>query len=419
MSEGTHNLGDYFSLQRGTTYKSRLLGLDGPILLGLGTIKKHGGFRSDSIQTYGGESPSKLLVRPGELYLSLKDVTQSAVLLGAVARLPLDQPVGRLTQDTVKLEPRSAEIPMDYLYWLMRTPQYRSYCRSHATGTTNLGLSREDFLAFNVPHLNCDRQHIVRCLEFIEQKSALNLRINETLEAMAHALFKSWFIDPLVLSTATGRLPHGWTASTLGDHITLQRGTTYSGKLVGMPGPALLGLGSVQPGGGFREDNYKTYGGECPPKITLIPGDMFVALKGATKDGSMVGSIARVPPSVKAGRLTQDTVKLEFRTSRAAIKSYIYRLLLTKHYREYCAGRITGSAQVGLSRDDFLSYPVPMPPDGLLDTFERNESAISGQQHVLNAQNRTVAELCDTLLPRLFSGELRVAYTEHLLNQAV
>src|SRR5262245_47494766 len=100
-------IGDYFSLQRGTTYKSRLLGQPGPVLLGLASIQRNGGFRRGSLQTYGGDSPDKLLVRPGDLYVSLKDVTQSADLLGAVARLPLNHPVGRLTQDTVKLEPLS------------------------------------------------------------------------------------------------------------------------------------------------------------------------------------------------------------------------------------------------------------------------------------------------------------------------
>src|SRR5258706_8109036 len=99
----------------------------------------------------------------------------------------------------------------------------------------------------------------------------------------------------------------------VGDYVTLLRGITYKGNLVGKPGPALLGLGSIQPGGGFREGDYKTYGGDCPPKLMLVPGDLFVSLKGATKDGKMIGSVARVPRSVSSGRLTQDTVKLEFR----------------------------------------------------------------------------------------------------------
>ena len=100
---------------------------------------------------------------------------------------------------------------------------------------------------------------------------------------------------------------------TVGDFVTLIRGTTYKGALVGKPGPALLGLGSIEPGGGFREGHYKTYGGDCPKSLMLFPGDLYVSLKGATKDGSMIGSVARVPQTVSSGRITQDTVKLKLR----------------------------------------------------------------------------------------------------------
>ena len=145
----------------------------------------------------------------------------------------------------------------------------------------------------------------------------------------------------------------------VGDLVQLVRGTTYKGALLGKPGPALLGLGSIIPGGGFRVGEFKTYGGECPEKLTLHPGDLYVSLKGATKDGDMIGSIARVPPQVPSGRLTQDTVKLVLNAEAEKLRAYLYWLLRTPQYRAYCAGRATGSAVVALSRDDFLSYPVP------------------------------------------------------------
>src|SRR3989442_6120530 len=110
----------------------------------------------------------------------------------------------------------------------------------------------------------------------------------------------------------------------VGDYVTLVRGTTYKGALVGEPGPALLGLGSIEPGGGFRHGHYKTYGGDCPTELTLVPGDMYAALKGATKDGKMIGSVARVPPTVSSGRLTQDTVKLVFRSANREVANYLY-----------------------------------------------------------------------------------------------
>ena len=143
------------------------------------------------------------------------------------------------------------------------------------------------------------------------------------------------------------------------DYVSLVRGTTYKGELVGKPGPALLGLGSIQPGGGFREMDFKTYGGECPAKLMLTSGDLFASLKGATKDGKMIGSVARVPNSVVSGRLTQDTVKLQFLQPNKDSKSYLYWVLRSPQYREYGAGRAMGSAVVAMSREDFLSYEIP------------------------------------------------------------
>ena len=208
-------LGDHVSLVRGTTYKSVLLGQPGPMLLGLASIGRNGGFRSDSLRTYGGESAKKLLLRPGDLFVSLKDVTQEGDLLGSVARVPPEVELGRLTQDTVKLELRGGSAPSNYLYWLLRTPDHRETCRLHATGTTNLGLPREDFLALEVPPLTLERQALVEMLDAIETKVVLNRQTNHTLEEMASALFKSWFVDfdPIV-AKADARRPFGMDAAT-------------------------------------------------------------------------------------------------------------------------------------------------------------------------------------------------------------
>lgn len=188
--------------------------------------------------------------------------------------------------------------------------------------------------------------------------------------------------------------------TSLGALVELVRGKTYKGNLVGAPGPALLGLGSIVPGGGFRDD-YRTYGGDCPPDLMLEPGDLYVSLKGATKDGEMIGSVARLPDSVPSGRLTQDTVRLAFRTRNLALERYIYWLLRTPHYRAYCAARATGSAVVGLSRADFLAYPVP-PLNHLRSTIvslledlesmvESNRRAVSVASSLLDAMAEQVA----------------------------
>src|SRR4030065_733741 len=76
------------------------------------------------------------------------------------------------------------------------------------------------------------------------------------------------------VSTRQATPAHG-APLTLGDVVTLQRGTTYKGGLLGQPGPVLLGLASIRRNGGFRDDSLKTYGGESPEELTLRPGDIY------------------------------------------------------------------------------------------------------------------------------------------------
>ncbi|MBE2252431.1 MAG: restriction endonuclease subunit S [Myxococcus sp.] len=299
----------------------------------------------------------------------------------------------------------------------------------HGTGV--LPTDRIQSLAVGIPSL-AEQRVVADILRSLDDKIELNRQMNETLEAMARALFKSWFVDfdpvhakaagraPMgmdaetaklfpseFVDSALGPIPNGWQRACVGDCTELKRGTTYKGPLVGKPGPALLGLGSIRPGGGFREDGFKTYGGECPDELMLRPGEMYVSLKGATKDGEMIGSVARLPSSVPLGRLTQDTVKLVLRNTQVA--KFLYRLLLTPEYRAYCAGRATGSAVVGLSRDDFLSYPLVLPPPNLLACFSSILAPLEQRAELCSVESRSLATTRDALLPRLLSGELKVA----------
>ena len=406
-------LGDYFTLQRGTTYKSRLLGRQGPVLLGLATIQRNGGFRTDSLQTYGGESPAKLLVQPGDLYVSLKDVTQAADLLGAVARLPIDHPPGRLTQDTVKLEPKGGDVPLDFLYWLLRTPQYRTHCRAHATGTTNLGLAREDFLAFPVPEPTPAQRKIVETLGKLDDKIELNRRMNETLEAIARALFKSWFVDfDPVRAKSEGRdvglpphladlfpdsfedselggIPSGWTVATLGELIELAYGRA------------------------LKEENRR------PGRVTVFGSNGQIG----THDESLVRG-----PGVVVGRKGNPGVVTWSPTDFFPIDTAFYVVPQNQcrslHFLFFAlqdldlASFAADSAVPGLNRNlAYLSRQV-VPPSGLLDAFDRQARPLFARVHQGNREGAALAALRDALLPRLISGALRVKDAERITEVA-
>ncbi|MGH2397455.1 MAG: nucleotidyltransferase domain-containing protein [bacterium] len=448
-------LGDYFTLQRGTTYKSQLLGQPGPVLLGLATIQRNGGFRRDSLQTYGGDSPDKLLVQPGELYLSLKDVTQSADLLGAVAKLPLDHPPGRLTQDTVKLEPKGTDVPLDYLYWLLRTPQYRRYCRAHATGTTNLGLAREDFLAFPAPEPTPMQCRIVDTLDKLDDKIELNRQMNDTLEAMARALFKSWFVDfdPVRAKQAknvgwvspSGRNPpnkaddglRGYAANPpykLPPHIADLFPDRFEDSGLGeipaewqvAPLPDVI---EVNPTRSLRRGevapyldmaNMPTRGHSPNAVIERAFGSGMRFVNGDTL-------VARITPCLENGKTAyvdflQDgqvgwgsTEYIVLHPKPPLPAEFAYCLARSNEFRDFAIQSMTGSSgRQRVPAESLSHFQIVAPPKSISEHFGRLIKPLFARASAATKASRTLAALRDTLLPRLISGELRVKDAERV-----
>ena len=286
------------------------------------------------------------------------------------------------------------------------------------------------------------RDAIAHILGTLDDKIELNRKMNETLEAMARGLFKSWFVDfepvrakaegrdpgmpqPLadvfparIVECEQGAIPEGWRYDSLGDLVDLTRGRTYKGSLKDLPGPVLLGLASIQRNGGFRDDKLSTYGGDSPIGLVLVPGDLFASLKDVTQSADLLGAVARVPDHVERGRLTQDTVKLNFKLAKAS-RNIVYLTLLTPEYREYCRSHATGTTNLGLSRDDFLAYPVVQPSEDIQRAFDTAIEKIEARAGRARAESRTLAALRATLLPRLVSGELRVGNERRFSTAAV
>jgi type I restriction enzyme S subunit len=288
-------------------------------------------------------------------------------------------------------------------------------------------------LPVRVPPLG-EQRAIARILGALDHKIDLNRKMNATLEAMARALFKSWFVDfdpvrakaeggaPSGMDAETAKLfpsefveseskplPKGWRYGSIGEFVELQRGTTYKSALKGLPGPVLLGLGAIQRNGGFRDDKLLTYGGDSPEKLFVYPGELFASLKDVTQSADLLGAVARVPRHVARGRLTQDTVKLQV-TGTIDIGEVLYRALLTDECREHCRQHATGTTNLGLSREDFLSCPIVVAAAPVLDAFNRSIRSLTLRAEFAAVESRTLARIRDDLLPRLLSGELSIVH---------
>ena len=427
MNSSRKTIGDYFRLQRGTTYKSDLLGQPGPLLLGLATIQRNGGFRSDSLRTYGGDSPDHLLVQPGDLYVSLKDVTQSADLLGAVARLPSAQRLGRLTQDTVRLIPKLDEVPSAYIYWLLRTPYSRAFCRAYATGTTNLGLAREDFLSLPVPEFNSTRQCIVDVLEALDGKVELNRRLNETLEAAARALFKSWFVDfdPVrgkmegrdtrlpqdvaylfpdrLFDSEIGEIPAGWRASTLAD-VALLNPESWSRR--NAP-DSIRYVDLANTKSGYIDDTHEYTWEEAPSRgrRVLRRGDTIV---GTVRPGNRSFAL------IDRDGLTGSTGFAVLRPRNAIEREIVWCAATSSDSIERLAHLADGGAYPAVRPGTVLDTVVALPEDGLRRTFSSLAAPLLSRAQANRQESAILAALRDTLLPTLVSGEIRTTGGELL-----
>ena len=418
-------LGEWVKLVRGTTYKGYLVGKPGPVLLGLSSISPNGGFRRTNFETYGGDCAKNIVVNSGDIYVSLKDVTQSADLLGAVARLPKDISSGRLTQDTVRLIAIRKDTPWDYIYWLLRTPQYRNFCSRYATGTTTLGLGRDDFLGYPVPDFTDQRRFIVQALQAIERRHEELSFQSETLESLARAIFKSWFVDfDPVRAKAEGREPDGMDAATAALFEDSELGPIPQGWTI-------HGIDTIATFlNGIALQKYPAMEGE-----EWLPAIKIAQLKRGSVDGA-----DRISPSIPEKYIVQDgdllfswsgSLEVEFWTGgKGALNQHLFKvfsaqfphwfvyLWLRFHldgFREIAESKVTTMGHI--QRHHLSEATVVIPPRETLRGLSGFAAPLIEKVVAGRLQARTLTALRDTLLPHLISGKPRVPEAEAMLTE--
>lgn len=437
-----YTLSNYVSLIRGTTYKGDLVNLPGPVLLGLASIQSDGGFRWGAFKTYGGECPAKITLKSGDLYVSLKDVTQSGDLLGSVARVPKQIKSGRLTQDTVKLELSGRAINPSYLYWMLRTPQYREYCRSRATGTTTLGLAREDFLAFPIADPKPEQDSLVELLEGIEERIELLAETNVTLEAIAQALFKSWFVDfdPVHANAGTqapslppeiqalfpatftdspqGLIPEGWQICSVED-IAERVGMGPFGSNIKVSTFVESGIPVIS-GQHLKnylvEDNSFNFVTEEHAqklaKSCVHAGDVIFTHAGSIGQVSLLHRDSRYKKYVLSQR--QFFLRCDPEKMAPEWMTYYFKSPSGQHQL------LANTSQVGVPS---IARPVSYlrsiqfvkPPIEIVGRFAEIVDALNSKTMGLRQQLNNLMQIRDTLLPRLISGQLRLPEAEQVV----
>jgi type I restriction enzyme S subunit len=376
-------LGDLVTIERGTTYKSALVGQPGPVLLGLASIKRNGGFRSDSLRTYGGDSPDRLLVRPGQLYASLKDLTQAADLLGSVARVPADSPVGRLTQDTVRLDLVSDLVTADYVYWCLRTPQYRAYCRAHATGTTNLGLPREDFLDFEIPEATPWRLALVEAIGALDDLIDTNRRIVDAVARQSRVAF----------SRCSRIAPH--TVSLRSVAVVNEHKTSAGTGTIQYLDIASLGEGVIE----WPEPIDWSVAPTRARRLAKVGDTLWSTVRPNRRSHAL---LLHAPDNLVV------STGIAVLTPTAIGPAYLYAATDDQAFVDQLVSRADGSAYPAVRADAFEAATIPLPSADQLHQFEVAMWPLWLAVAELQEEAQTAARARDELLPLLLTGRVQV-----------
>ncbi len=332
-----------------------------------------------------------------------------------------------------------------YASYYLGHPSVRAWITQHAHGATMPNLNTEilSSLPFVLPPLP-EQRAIAHILGTLDDKIELNRRMNETLEAIARALFTSWFVDfdpvrakaegrdtglPADIAalfpdsfedSALGEIPKGWGITSVGEHTRLVKGRSYSSRDLRESSTALVTLKSFLRGGGYRVDGLKSYAGSYLPEQVVHPGELIVACTDVTQGAEVIGHPALVRAAEGFPTLVASLDVLIVRPNAGPeFIPFYYCLFNTPEFIAHTYAYSTGTTVLHLHRDAVPSFPLTMPPQNLLAAFATNVAPTFQRLQTTERESSLLSELRDTLLPKLMSGELRVPAAAEIVEETV
>ena len=350
---------------------------------------------------------------------------------GGTGDVKMSPPDCSITNLSIVVSPVEKVVSKKFLYWALKASDTHRLRTGSAQAQIVIGSLEK--LDISIPIDRSQQDEIARVLDTLNNRITLLRETNTTLEAIAQALFKSWFVDfdpvhakmqghaPEGMDEATaalfpdsfeeaelGAVPKGWSISSVADVAEIIKGKSYSSKdLVAQNTTALVTLKSFERGGGFRMDGFKPYSGAFKPTQVVTPGDLIVAYTDVTQAAELIGK-----PAIVVGIEEHDTLvaSLDVGIVRPDFskcsRQFLYGLFKTDSFQSHTLAHTSGTTVLHLSKDGVGSYQFVLPPVGLINVFEEVATALAERRQINSDQVRTLMSLRDTLLPRLISGRL-------------
>ena len=353
-------------------------------------------------------------LRPGDILFARRGV-QATGHIGCVRKAE-DGFICGTGAIRLRVARESGAIDPDYLSHVLADPSSVQWFKFHAIGATMPNLNEGIIRSFplSVPPLP-EQRAIAHILGTLDDKIELNRRMNETLEAMARALFKSWFVDfdpvrakadgrdpalpkPLadlfparLVDTELGEIPEGWEVGCVDDEFDLTMGQSPSGETYNENGEGLpFYQGRADFGSRFPARRVFC----TAPTRLAKPGDTLISVRAPVGDINMATEHCAIGRGVAAAR------------HRSGSRSYTYQFMVGL---EEVFGRFEAEGTVfgSIGKKDFHAISCARPPRAVIAKFEAMLAPIDSRIDLTERNARAVAAIRDALRPKLVSGELR------------
>lgn len=331
----------------------------------------------------------------------------------------LENGVGFGSTEFLVLRGKEKVSETEFVYYLSRWNDVRSFAVQNMIGTSGrqrVGKDAFKNLELEFPDLKT-QQRIASILSSLDDAIELNQQINKTLEEMAKAIFKEWFVDfnfpnatGKFQETEIGKIPVGWKVATFEDVFDADRGLSYKGAgLAESDATPMHNLNSVLEGGGYKTIGIKYYNGDYKDKHIVNAGEVIVANTEQGHKYLLIGYPAIVPQFYgEHGIFSHHIYRLRPKPNCYLSPDFIYHLLLQTQVREQVIGFANGTTVNMLKIEGLQKPKFAMPPKELAEKFGAIAKANRLQAEQNIEENQSLINLRDTLLPKLMKGEINI-----------
>lgn len=354
---------------------------------------------------------SSYSIKRGDVFVTRTSETYDELGMSSVALK--DYPNGTYNGFTKRLRPKDDRLLPEFIGYYLRSGSFRSLFQQFAQMTTRASLKNEQLLSLEVPVPSLGvQERIADVLSAYDRLIENNRRQIALLEEAAQRLYKEWFVDlrfpgyEAALESHQDGLPHGWRMAQLADIVSKVTTGLNPRKnfVLGQGSNFYVTIKNMSDNDVHLDDRCDRVDDEAIRLINnrsdLQKGDVLF---------SAVGTIGRVClVSIPLGNWNVNESIFTLRVNELASKEFLYLLLLSSDFQQYCKSNSHGVAQPGIRMADLKMYELKLPSENVMNEFTAAVGPLIESAQSLKANVKLLREARDRLLPKLMSGEIEV-----------